>query len=266
MGKKVNRSSKALAKNVEQFLATLPSEYLLIFTKNRIQELYWLAHRNNAKLLGECLSVRFARKGGNPARRRWLDGEITQQDYEFVNAKVDMWDLFYDLLQLCWNDMKQFNKESDGFPFDSEQQMLFTIFSDHYNASFLKCLKPYSLNSTVNNEKAIKILRQSLWQNKPLTPEQGREVDKLIGDLPTNFWFGYAIEFFSYLGNQDPVVNKKLKDFSKTCAEGADLSTQEATRQRKAKDCPTYAWREHELFIAQKGSRYIGYADWLTQP
>jgi hypothetical protein len=267
MGKKSRRNSKTLAKNVKQFMATLPSKHLRSLAQDFLQLIYWTAIGKDAQFMGECLGTRFTRRGGNPARRHFQEGRITQLRYETINAQVDMWDLFYDLLQLSWDDMKQVNLVStQNFPFKTEQDLFFSVLTDYYNAQFCQCLEQYYKNSPGNNEKAGKILKSAFLQNKSLTPEQQQQFDNLTGKNLENFWFVYAMDFFINLAKLDSVVSEKLRDFKRVCDRLIILSVQDDTIARKRKD-PAYAWHDNQLSIITSGSKVINVsAILLTYP
>lgn len=257
MIKKAKKNSKVLAKNVMQFMAALPSEHLRSLAQNPLQLIDWIAIRENAQLMGECLSTRFTRRGGNPATRHFREGRINQLEYEIINAQVDMWDLFYHLLQLSWDDMMRVNlAPSQNFPFETEEDLFFSVLMDDYNAQFCECLKPYYKYSPGNNEKAAKIHKSAFLENKSLTPEQQQQIDKLTGKKFENFWFIYAMDFFITLADFDPVVSGKLRDFKRVCDRLIILSVQNSTAARKRKD-PTYVWYNNQLSIITSGSKVI---------
>ncbi|MGL4621490.1 MAG: hypothetical protein ACRCZS_20925 [Chroococcidiopsis sp.] len=263
--KKTKQNKQTLVKNLNQLVTTLPSNYLKESTKNVVQLVYWHFLQEDAKLLGECLSARFTRRGGNPARRYWQEGKITESQYEQINAQVDAWDLFYDLLQLAWDDMKRINLVApQKFPFEQEQDLFFTVLTDHYNADFCECLQQYCKYSTANVEKAGKMIRSAFWKNKTFTPEQQQKFDKLVGNESENPWFIYATQFFIDLAKDDSVVAKKLEEYKKSLINSADLSVQSATRTRKSGNSLTYAWHDNQLSIIKSGSKTVTAYNLLT--
>lgn len=256
MVKKTRQNKQLLVKNLNQLLTILPSDYLKDSAKNLTQLVYWHFLRENAQTFGECLSARFTRRGGNPARRYWQEGKITESQYEQINAQVDAWDLFYDLLQLAWDDMKRVNLVApQKFPFEQEQDLFFKVLTDHYNTEFCECLQQYCKYSTANIEKAGKMILSVFWTNKGFTPEQKQEFNKLVGNDFENPWFIYATQFFIDLSKVDSVVAKKLEEFKKSLINSADLSIRSATRDRKSGNGLTYAWHDNQLSIIKAGSK-----------
>lgn len=257
MVKKTKQGNEPLAKNVKQFMAMLPSDYLRSLSNRELQAAYWSALREDAQLLGECLSSRFTRRGGNPARRYLKEKKITELRYERINDQVDMWDLFYDLLQLSWDDMKQVNSVApQEFPFELEQELFFSVLSHEYNARFAECLQQHYKYSPATVEKAGKMIRAAFWQNKGPTPEQQQNVDRLIGRTE-NFWFFYAMQFFHSLSNTDPVVARKLENFKKFVANSTDSIIKNTTKERKSGEGLTYAWHNGQLLIFGSGSKIV---------
>ena len=261
----VKKTKQTLVKNLNQLVTTLPSDYLKDSAKNLIQLVYWHFLREDAQLFGECLSARFTRRGGNPARRYWQEGKITESQYEQINASVDAWDLFYDLLQLAWDDMKRVNLLApQKFPFEQEQDLFFKVLTDSYNTDFCECLQQYYKYSTANIEKGGKMIRSVFWTNKGFTPEQQQECDKLLGNKTGNSWFIYAAQFFIDLAKVDSVVAKKLEEFKKSLINSADLSIRSATRDRKSGNGLTYAWHDNQLSIVKAGSKTVTSYNLLT--
>lgn len=226
---------------------------------------YWAALREDAQFLGECLTVRFARRGGNPARKRLQDGETTKLEYELVNAQVELWDTFYDLIQLAWDDMLQANLTAPKeFPFKAEQELFFDIFGTAYDVKFCQCLMPHYQQSPSSDEKAAKLVRSRFWQGKPLTPDEKLNFERLRADTVSNFWFNYSVEFFLRLAKIDSVVGKKMRDFNRICADLGDLLTQDATRARKSCEYASYSWHDNQLLLAKRGSKYMNVKEFLT--
>lgn len=256
--KKAKQNKQSSVSNLNQLVTTLPSNYLKESTKNVVQLAYWRFLQEDAQLLGECLSARFTRRGGNPARRYWKEGKISESSYKHINSQVDVWDLFYDLLQLAWDDMKRVNSVApQKFPFEQEQDLFFTVLTDHYNGQFYTCLQQYYKYSPANMEKAKKMIRLAYWENKTFTPEQQQEFDKLAGNVPANPWFRYATQFFIDLAKDDSVVAKKLEEYKKVFTNLIDLSVQSAARRRKSGNNLTYAWHDNQLSIIKSGSATV---------
>lgn len=256
--KKTKQNKHTLVKNLNQLVTTLPSSYLKESTKDATQLVYWHFLQEDAQLLGECLSARFTRRGGNPARRYWKEGKISESSYEYVNSQVDVWDLFYDLLQLAWDDMKRINSLApQKFPFEQEQDLFFTVLSDHYNGQFSTCLQQYHKYSPADMEKAKTMIRAAYWENKTFTPKQQQEFDKLAGNVSANPWFSYATQFFIALAKDDSVVAKKLEEYRKVVTDLTDLSVQIATRTRTSGNNLTYAWHDNQLWFIKSGSKTV---------
>jgi hypothetical protein len=265
MDKQVKQNKQALAKNLNQLMPTLPSEHLKNLAKNIAQVFHGQLVQEDAQLLGECLIARFTRRGGNPARRYWKEGRISAAEYLELNSQVDIWDMFYDLIQLAWDDMKRVNSVApQKFPFEQEQDLFLKVLADKYNTQFCVCLRQYYKYSPAKVEKARKMIRSAFSQNKGLTHEQQQEFYKLIGDESENVWFVYASQFFIDLAKVDPVVAKKLEEFKKILVESSKLASQQATHKRKSGDSLTHAWHDDQLLIIQSGSRTLNFSSLLT--
>lgn len=256
--KKTKQNKQTLVKNLNHLVTTLPSNYLKESTKDAVQLVYWHFLQENAQLLGECLNARFTRKGGNPARRYWKEGKISESSYKHINSQIDVWDLFYDLLQLAWDNMKRINSLApQKFPFEQEQDLFFTVLRDHYNGQFYTCLQQYHKYSPADMEKAKKMIRSVYWENKTFTPKQQQEFDKLAGNVSANPWFSYATQFFIALAKDDSVVAKKLEEYKKVFTDLTDLSVQSATRKRISLNNLTYAWHDNQLSTITSGCKTV---------
>lgn len=222
---------------LESFMAQLPSDSLLKYaeTQDLIKE--WLKAKSNAIWLGKCLKARFGGGGGNPAKRALNAGRIDNDDYTRILAVVELYAIFFALIQTAWEEIQESISCIENYP-KSETELFFEIMREKYDKPFMRAVKGCK-RSAPNNELLAKIGKDTIRRARghkdwvgDLTPEESAIVAPLISKEIDFSWHSLVDAICKEAAKEDIEIKRQLQRYIDAIGRVFDLIVQAYRRER----------------------------------
>jgi hypothetical protein len=204
---------KKLAKKFSSFLKKLPDEKLRELIKTQDQLKRWhTAHRIN-KYVSVCFHARFT--GKNDPIAHWKSqGKLQHMKWELIWHTVDVYASLWGLIQLAFDDIKNF-LVTGGFvcPYSNAFDLFLEITAIKENATYSNCLKPLHQRVVSQEEQFYKLSRNKYWVGsiKPQEQEKWDRLSKNIGNKIELLNFVWAVCLFNAQSNS--LIDVKVREF-----------------------------------------------------
>lgn len=252
----INKYNQAVAKQIEEFMAQIPSRELKRYATTQALLAEWLKLDGQATWLGQCLKSRFGGGDGNPALRAFQAGELPEFGYEFTMSLVDCCESLFNLVQSGWEYIEQeLSQVLEDCP-KNELELYQRILQEQYDNSFKDCLKQQK--TTVSDlEESTKLAKKAIGDSK-ISPTVTVEpkLQTLLNQYQGNFWYSLSVGICSDKAKFDRPLNRLLTEHRNKSGVVYILLEQAARHARKSSDYSqlrSVRWEDGELYEGTKG-------------
>jgi hypothetical protein len=187
-----------------EFGKTLPSEALLRRYKDcHDLSCEYLYLKGQAVLLGESLDAKFARGGGNPAKRAFKRDEIDRYGYLLIHKLTGVYQAVFNLIQGTWEELE------DSFApmgVSNEIELFCEVLREHFDNKFKKCILGHKLTCTDVHTTA-KLFREKIF---PVLSDPVK-VGEVLPGKSDYFWLTLILKETRQLSRRDIIVKELLQ-------------------------------------------------------
>ncbi len=236
-----------------EFGYTLPSEALLRRHKDcHDLSCEYLYLKGQAVLLGQSLDAKFARGGGNPAKRALKHNQIDKYGYLLIHRLTGVYQAVFNLVQGAWEEL-----EASFAPMGvkDEIELFCEVLREHFDNKFKKCIVGHKLTCTDVHTTA-KLFKEKIF---PLLGDPVK-IGTVLPEKSEYFWLTLILKEARQLSKKDSIVKELLQvvDFQVSTFVDWHSTYVKACQQESDPEGKIYSikWENQNLYVGCKGGGY----------